>query len=254
MIGAILRRDLKEELARPAGLLLQLAGVLVQALFWSLLGRGLESAGQSGYFAFVAVGGAVLQFLHAPLYALAGGLARERQLGTLDFFLQSRRPVLQWALGFLIFPCVWGLALTLLYIGLMGLTGLPLGAGALARFVLVLLCTLPLYCGAALACGAWTLRFRRGQPLAYALSASSMLLGGVFIRVEQLPVLLRKFSSFAPTYYPAQLARTALLNGALDGGLLIRLLLAGALSLLIGALCLLWSVRWLRQSGDWAAD
>lgn len=254
MIGAILRRDLKEELARPAGLLLQLAGVLVQALFWSLLGRGLESAGQSGYFAFVAIGGAVLQFLHAPLYALASGLARERQLGTLDFFLQSRRPVLHWALGFLIFPCAWGLALTMLYLCLMGLTGLPITPGRLGLFMLVLLCTLPLYCGAALACGAWTLRFRRGQPLAYALSASSMLLGGVFIPVARLPAMLQKFSQFAPTYYPAQLARAALQGGELDGALLARLLLAGAISLLIGGACLLWSVRWLRQSGDWAAD
>src|SRR6185369_16178501 len=114
------------------------------------------------YFAFVAIGGAVLQFLHAPLYALAGGLARERQLGTLDFFLQSRRPALQWALGFLLFPCAWGLALTLLYLGLMGLTGLRLDAGGMMKFLAVLLATLPLYCGAALACGAWTLRFRRG--------------------------------------------------------------------------------------------
>ncbi len=253
MLLAFLRRDSREELARPAGAALQVAGTLAQALFWALLGRALEP-GRAGYFAFVAVGGAVLNALHGPLYALASGLARERQLGTLDLFLQTRRPVAQWAAGLLLFPTLWSLALTAGYLALMAAFGLPVEAAGAARLALALAAALPVYWGAALACGAWTLRFRRGQPLAWLLGAGSMLLGGVFIPVERLPGWAARLSPLAPTFYPARLAREALLEGRLDAATLIALLAAGALSLALGHALLAWSVAWLRRSGDLAAD
>ena len=253
MLLAFLRRDLREEVARPAGALLQLGGTVVQALFWALLGRALEP-GRAGYFAFVAVGGAVLNALHGPLYGLAAGLARERQLGTLDFLLQSRRPVAQWAAGFLAWPTVWSAGLTVLYLAVMAALGLPISAAGALPLALTLLCALPVYWGAALLCGAWTLRFRRGQPLAWVMGAGSMLVGGVFILVDRLPRWAAPLAPLAPTYQPARMARIALAEGRLDGGGALWLLGAGALALMAGWLALAWAVSWLRASGDLSAD
>lgn len=253
MLVAFLRRDIREEAARPAGALLQLGGTVVQALFWALLGRALEP-GREGYFAFVAVGGAVLNALHGPLYGLASGLARERQLGTLDFLLQSRRPVAQWAAGFLAWPTLWSCGLTVIYLAVMAALGLPVPAAGLPPLALTLACALPVYWGAALLCGAWTLRFRRGQPLAWVMGAGSMLVGGVFIPVDRLPGWAAALAPFAPTYEPARMARIALGEGRFDAAGAMRLLGAGAVALLAGGLALAWAVNWLRASGDTAAD
>lgn len=253
MLLAFLRRDLKEELARPTGLLLQLAGTVAQALFWAMMGRALS--GESGdYFQYVALGGAVLNFLNGPLLSLAAGLSRERQLSTLDFFIHTRRRPLFWGLAFCAFPTLWSGLLTALYLAIMVFFGLPMtGAGALC-FTAALLAGLPIYLGAALCCGAWTIRFRRGQPLALLLGFYSMLFGGIFIKVEQLPAWGVKLSAFAPTLYPAILARSAWLHETLPLPALGTLLLIGAITLIVGAFCFEWSVNWLRQSGDYSPD
>jgi ABC-type polysaccharide/polyol phosphate export permease len=251
MLLAIIRRDLKEELSRPAGLILQLCGTAAQALFWAMMGRAL---GGDDYLQFVALGGAVLNFLNGPLLALASGLSRERQLGTLDFFIQSGRRPLLWGLAFCAFPTLWSGLLTVLFLAIMVLNGLPVSAAGAACFAVALLAGLPVYLGGALLCGAWTVRFRRGQPLALLLGFYSMLFGGIFIKVERLPAWGAKLSAFAPTLYPAMLARSAWLGAELPLRTLGGLLLIGAAVMVAGALCFEWSVGWLRQSGDYAAD
>ena len=253
MLLAFLRRDFKEELARPAGLLLQLAGTAAQALFWAMMGRALGGGG-SDYFQFVALGGAVLNFLNGPLLSLAAGLSRERQLGTLDFFIQTRRRPTLWGLAFCAFPTLWSGLLTAFYIAIMVFFDLPVTGAGIALFTVALFAGLPIYLGAALFCGAWTIRFRRGQPLALLLGFYSMLFGGIFIKVEKLPAWGAKLSTFAPTLYPAILARGAWLKGELPLPALGALLLIGAITMITGAFCFEWSVNWLRQSGDYSAD
>ncbi len=257
MLLAFLRRDFKEELARPAGLLLQLAGTLAQALFWAMMGHALSGGPNSAggdYFQYVALGGAVLNFLNGPLLSLAAGLSRERQLGTLDFFIQTRRRPVLWGLAFCAFPTLWSGLLTALYLAIMVLFDLPVTGAGIACFAAALLAGLPIYLGAALICGAWAIRFRRGQPLALLLGFYSMLFGGIFIKVEQLPAWGAKLSAFAPTLYPAILARGAWLNAELPLPALGGLLLIGGATMLAGAFCFEWSVAWLRRSGDYSAD
>ena len=131
---------------------------------------------------------------------------------------------------------------------------LPVSGAGIACFIAALVAGLPIYLGAALFCGAWTIRFRRGQPLALLLGFYSMLFGGIFIEVDKLPAWGKILSTFAPTLFPAKLARFAWLDGTLPLQQTGVLLIIGAISLAVGGFCFEWSVGWLRQSGDYSAD
>jgi ABC-2 type transport system permease protein len=96
---------------------------------------------------------------------------------------------------------------------------------------------------------------KRGNPLAFALSSFSVLVGGAFFPVSLLPTWLQWISALHPLSYATEGVRAALLSGASFEQLLPEasaLLVFDALSIPVSLWVFAWAVRRARTDGSLA--
>jgi ABC-2 type transport system permease protein len=79
---------------------------------------------------------------------------------------------------------------------------------------MLLVLTIAAFAGIGILSAAFTLWLKRGDPVNYLISALSALLGGVFFRVEVMPVWLQHLSRLLPITHSLSAIRRALLAGA----------------------------------------
>ena len=129
----------------------------------------------------------------------------------------------------------------------LGAAGLPVRA-SLSRFgalALTLLLVVVVFSSLGLAFASFILLFKRGDPLTWALSSASQLLGGVLFPVTVLPGWLERLAFFLPITHALEVLRHVLIGGASIGEMGAPLLtLAGFAVVLVPAawLCVSWGL------------
>ncbi|WP_373044600.1 ABC transporter permease [Vulgatibacter sp.] len=217
---AFLRRDLQVETSYRANVLL--GAVSAFALLVTLYYVGetvgptrLIAAYGGSYFAFTLIGFAAAAPLHAALLQLARRVREAQMTGTLEAILATPVGPARAVLLSVQTPLLGAaLRMAVLLLGAWSIFGLPLGDANLGAAALVLLLALASYVPLGLLSAAFTLRFKRGDPVAAFLDLTSVLLGGVFFPVAVLPPPLQAVAQILPLTHALEGLRLSLLQGA----------------------------------------
>jgi ABC-2 type transport system permease protein len=218
---AFLRRDVRIELSYRANLAFGLVGGFAMLMTFYFVGETVGGGAPAlarhggGYFAFAVIGVAATGPLHAALLELARRVREAQLAGTLEAVLATpvgpTRAIAYSALYPLASSCV---RMALLVGGGALVFDLPVVAAGIPAALAVLAVALAGYGALGLLSAAFTLRYQRGDPIAFMLDMVSVLLGGVFFPVEVLPAPLRAASRFLPATHALEALRRVLLDGA----------------------------------------
>ena len=217
--NAFLLRDLRVELSYRTGFLLKIgAGLMAVALFY-FVARFVRNiapdafAEYGGYFPFVVVGLAVSTYMNRGVVSIATGMRHSQAFGALEIMILSptRLPTLLLSASFPAY--VIGVVTLLAYLAAGAVLGADLGSADVPAALVSLLVMVPSFVALGLFAAALVFVTKRGNPVAWAIRAISVLLGGVLYPVAVLPGWLQPVSEAVPLTHAVNLARDSLLLG-----------------------------------------
>lgn len=221
VVWAFFRRDFWIERSYRMASVLRIFGVLFQLVLFfyisRLIGSGAwEQTGYPGgdYFSFLLVGLAFSQVFHAAVSSISETLRQEQVSGTWSALWMS--PLRSWQI-----PLAASLAKR---IGSLGQLALYFFIGIVffgARFpnaqvgpaLIAFLLSLLAFLAFGLLSASYTMVYKRGDPIHWAFSAVSDVLGGVYFPVALLPGPLVLAAQFLPTIHTMTALRLTLLEG-----------------------------------------
>lgn len=218
VLGAFLRRDVREALTYKFSFVASLAGiVLSSATFYfvaKLVPASTPSLGPYGgsYFSFAVIGVAFAGLLITFQQGLASVVRSAQLSGTLEALLVTPVPVPVILFGSSLYSLLFQGFRTVLHLGVaVALFGLAFGrvnaAGVLAIGLLTIVCFLSV----GVLSASFILVFKTGNPFSWILGTASGLLGGVVFPVALLPPWIRWASSLLPVTYALDGMRKSLL-------------------------------------------
>lgn len=256
---AFLRRDLQVEASYRANVLL--GGVSAFALLVALyyvgetVGPAALLAGYGGdYFAFSIVGFAAAAPLHAALLQLSRRVREAQITGTLEAILATPvGPARAVGLSALLPLLGATLRMAVLLAGAAAFFGLSYARADLPAAAAALLLALACYLPLGLLSAAFTLHFKRGDPVAAFFDLVSVLLGGVLFPVAVLPPPLQAAARLLPLTHALEALRLALLRGASVEAIapqLATLAWSAAVLIPLSLAAFRWAVRRARHDGS----
>lgn len=239
---AFLKRDLISEASYRFSFFLQFFGIFFSVgVFYflsELLGDSVSphlSQYGGDYFSFVLIGIAFVGYFGVGLTSFSSRLRQSQTTGTLEAMLTTPTNVSIIILA----SSLWDYLLTTLKvvvylcIGVLFL-GVNLRNSNYLAAILILLLTITSFSSLGIIAASFIMVLKRGNPITWAFSAVSSLLGGVYYPTTILPDWLRWVSKLLPITYALDAMRLALLQGAS-----LRLLLPDIFALLIFTVILL---------------
>jgi ABC-2 type transport system permease protein len=236
--AAFLHRDLLLQSSYRSAFVLNLVGVFFSVAIFYFLGRlvGPSILGKLGgrdYFSFVLVGIAFYNYLGTALNSFSGSLRQAQLTGTLEPVLVTPIGIPTFLFGSALYHFLYTSLTAVAYLAVAALFfGLDLSRASLASALLTLALTVLAFSGLGILSAAFTLVWKRGDPLAFLLGTASALLGGVYFPLSVVPDWLRAVAAWIPLTYALSAMRGALLEGATPAVLwpeLLKLALFAAL-------------------------
>lgn len=223
---AFLRRDLLLQSSYRASLVLNLVGVFFSVAIFYYLGRLIGPAvalrlGGGDYFSFVVIGIAFYNYLGTALNSFSGSIRQAQLTGTLEPLLVTPVGIPTLLFGSSLYSFLYTSLTAVAYLVVAALFfDLDLSHANLGAACLALLLTVVAFSGLGILSASFTLRWKRGDPLAFFLGTASALLGGVYFPVEVIPGWLQRVAAWIPLTYALSAMRGALLEGAPAAALL----------------------------------
>ncbi len=231
---AFLRRDLQSELSYRFSFVLELAGVFfaVASFYFvaKLFGKAaspLLSPYGGDYFSFVLVGIAFLGFQTTGLSAFSSTVSGAQAQGTLEAMLVTPTRLSTIILS----SSQWSFAFTSLRVGvylILGAVffGVDFSNADVLPALAALVLTVIAFSSLGIISASFIMIFKRGDPIAWLISSSSTLLGGVYYPISILPEWLQSISYLFPITYALDAIRLSLLQGEGYSGAVARDMLA----------------------------
>lgn len=219
VMNAFLLRDLRIELSYKTGMVLKVgAGLMSVALFY-FVARFIRNIAPTtfteygGYFPFVVVGLGVSAYMTRGIGAIATNVRESQAFGALEIMILSPTRLPTLLLSASLPAYVIGLLTLLAYLAAGAVLGSDLGAANFPAAIVSLAVSIPSFMALGLFAAALVFVTKRGNPVAWAIRAVSVLLGGVFYPIAVLPAWLQPISEAIPLTHAVSLARDTLLLG-----------------------------------------
>ncbi|HOY62089.1 MAG: ABC-2 type transporter [bacterium ADurb.Bin236] len=221
-ILVLIRRDFLEEVSYRLKFFLDLATILMFTSIFFFIARAFEGATPKflekyggDYFSFVLIGLALSGFLNVGMYSFSATVRNEQTLGTLEALMASPTSPSLLFTARLLWSFIYGSFHLAAYlaIGILLLSASYNDPNWAAIPVIIIL-SFAAFNSIGLMSAAFTLMFKRGDPISALIGFGATLLSGVFFPVEALPAALQKISAFIPMTYTLRLMRDACINGA----------------------------------------
>jgi ABC-2 type transport system permease protein len=218
---AFLERDLRVESSYRLSFVWTFVGIFASVFMFYYMARLLGPAASphlqeygGNYFAFLLIGIAFSRYLSVALHSFSSGLQRAQSEGTLEAMLMTPTRVSVIALG----SSLWSYTRTtlevLVYLVIGSLfLGVDLQGNVMAA-VLVLLVSVAAFSAIGVISASVILVIKRGDPVVWAFSTVSSLLGGVYYPITILPDGVQRLAQLLPVTYALRALRLALLQGA----------------------------------------
>jgi ABC-2 type transport system permease protein len=205
----------------------------IARIFGEGTSRYLQSYGGE-YFPFVLIGLAFSDFLFMGLSTFSQAIRSEQMTGTLGAILITPTKISNILIGASIYDFMFSGARVFLYL-LIGVVifGVSINlSGIFVSFVILGLTVLS-FSGLGILAGSFIMIFKKGDPITWAMTGVSALLGGVYYPVDVLPNSLQRASEFLPITYALRASRMALLGEAALIDLVPDILILAMFSLII---------------------
>ncbi|MBF0217731.1 MAG: ABC transporter permease [Candidatus Omnitrophica bacterium] len=167
------------------------------------------------YFPFVLIGLAFGDYFKAAMDGFSGNISTEQSEGTIEVLLLSPRPLsaimIAGSLGDFVVISIRVLAYIIAGSLLFGFT---LGNINFASFFVSLVLTILSFSALGILSAAFLLVFKRGDPVNFAVSGLSRLLGGVYFPIAVLPGWLHGLSYLLPITHALSALRKSILMGS----------------------------------------
>lgn len=260
---AFLKKDYLMEVSYRFSFVMQFASIFFSVVMFYFVAElvadaprikeSLASYGGS-YFAFVLIGIAFSNFLGVGLGSFSSSIRTEQMLGTLEAMLVTPTRLSTIVLS----SSQWSFAFTSLRVGvylLLGVLffGVSLGSANIMPALVALVLTVVAFSSLGIISAGFIMIFKRGDPVAWILTTSSTLLGGVYYPITILPDWLQAASWFFPITYSLRAIRMSLLTGAgfgEVGGDLLALVIFSAITLPISLMVFRYAVRRAKIDGS----
>ncbi len=258
---AFVEKDIIEESSYKLAFLLRISGIFFQVFAFFFLSkliekgtaRSLEPYG-GDYFPFVLVGIAFSGYHQAALSGFSSSIREAQMKGTLEAVLLTQTGIGEVILYSSLYPFIWTSVTILIYLAFgAAFLGVKFGGANAPGVILVLILTIASFSGIGIISASFVMVFKKGDPLAFALSGASFLLGGVYYPVAVLPVWLQKVSYLLPMRHSLEGMRLCLLGQAplrLVVPKLIALACFAAVLLPVGLLCFRRAVKKAKMDGS----
>ena len=259
-LWAMLLRDIRHEASYKLAFLMQLLGsfhvfllfLFLSRMFTGLPVQSLQKYGGS-YFPFVLTGIAVQHYLFIALNTFSGQLREAQMLGTFEAVLVCPIPLPVYLAGSVLFSFVLNTFHILVFLLAGALMGVfPLSAGQLPQLALVLGFSAATFSSIGILTASYCVVFKKGNPVAWLLTISSSLLGGVYFPASVLPHWLQTISAWVPMTHCLNALRGTLLQGKDLHGIGGSLTILGVWSLVglpMSGLTFLLAIRRGRRTG-----
>lgn len=241
---AFFLRDFRQNLSYKFSFFLDIASVFFNAatfyyvakLFDTSTNNNLQTYG-GAYFPFVLIGIAFSTYQTTGLTSFSQSLRQEQYLGTLESILVAPINIGTFLAGSALWDFFYATFEVAFYflVGFLafGLT-LP-NANLLPAFVAMVL-TLTTFMGLGVLAAAFILKFKRGNPITWAIATSSELMGGVYFPTTILPNWLKSISDWIPMTHALGALRKTLLSNAGFNDIKDHLIYLGVFTIIIWGL------------------
>ena len=218
---AFVKRDFMITTSYKFSFFLQLFGIFLSVLTFYFIAKMFSSASipslepyGGDYFSFVLIGIAFSGYLTTGLGSFSGSIRSEQMMGTLEAMLVTPTStpfiIISSALWSFIFTSIRVMVYLLIGVFLFDVNMSNVNIfGALLVLALTIIC----FSSIGIISASFIMIFKQGDPINWAFSAVSGLLGGVFYPITILPGWLQNFSYLLPITYSLRAMRLALLQG-----------------------------------------
>ncbi len=224
-LPAFLRRDWKIARSYRLQFLLDLAAIPLPLGLFFYLSRLVDRSSvldgelEQGYFAFGAVGYAVLGMVQTALVSFSGKLRTDQTNGTFEVLMASPVPPSVIVLGSASFDIIKATAISVITLLVATLFGLRfhLGLGSVVGLTLGVPALIMAFAALGVLVAACATVFKQVTALLGLITTALGFLSGVFFPIRYLPQPLRAIAEALPFTWAVDVFRTALLEGDLAG-------------------------------------
>ncbi|MCP4349634.1 MAG: ABC transporter permease [Desulfobacterales bacterium] len=260
IIRAFLWRDILNEVSYKLSFFLQLLSALPVVLMFFFLSRIVGNNLSTGplhpyggnYFPFVLIGIAVQNYLTLSLSSFSGSLRESQLSGTLEAILSAPVSLPVFILGSTAYSFVLNSFRILLYLGIGVLFGVKFQYTQLLAATGVIILTIAAFSSLGIFSASFIILFKKGDPLNWAFSVLSWLMGGVYYPISVLPHWMQEAANFIPTTHALEALRMSLLGGhgfsAITGHLL-ALAMWALIGLPLSLVCFRFAMNIARKNG-----
>jgi len=214
---------------------------------------GQDVIREGSYFTFALIGGAFIRYLILISQAFSVSLREEMLVGTIEPMLVTATPITLSILG----PSSWWLIqATSIFIGQMllgSLIGADFSQANWISVVVVLLISVVSFVSYGIVSAAFTIVFKRGDPVVMFISQIAYVFSGVFFPIAIFPAWLQVISYLLPFTYAIRALRGALMGGAslVDLALDVAILLGFAVVMIpLSIWALRYAIRRMKETGE----
>jgi len=262
---AFLKKDFLLEISYRFSFVLQFASIFFSVVMFYFVAKlvgeapsvqqSLSDYGGS-YFSFVLIGIAFSSFLSVGLSSFSTNIRAEQMIGTLEAMLvtPTRLPTI------VVSSSIWSFTFTSLQVAVYliiggAFFGVDFGNANPLPALVALLLTVVAFSSLGIISASFIMIFKRGDPIAWVISTSSTLLGGVYYPITILPEWLQFFSYFFPITYSLRAIRLSLLQGygfSQVSSELLALVVFSVIMLPISLMVFRYAVRRAKRDGSLA--
>jgi ABC-2 type transport system permease protein len=213
---AIFRRDLLTDLRYRLVFLISLVDAGLILLSYAFLARVFGDAHPGGFapLPFLLVGIALTDSLTTAQVCVSQGVRNNQQSGTLKALLVLPLSPARLMLLSMPYPALRAAIDFALFMGVALALGLPAASINPGATVLVFALSVASMLGLGLLSASFTVVFKRGDPVQWALATATWLLSGVLYPVDVLPPMLARVASLLPTTHALAAVRATTIRGA----------------------------------------
>lgn len=233
---------------------------IVSVILFYFLDRMFNSAGVrvvegGSYFVFLLIGSAFSKYLDVGMRAFAENLREEMLMGTLEPLLATATPARLALLAPSTFMLIEGTLLAFFQLLAGAAFGADFSRANWLSAVVVIAIGIASLIGWGILSAAFTIVYKRSDPINWLVGASAYVFSGVFFPVSTLSPILQIISYLLPFTYALHGIRGALMNGATLADLTPDILPLLAFTLVLLPLSL-WAlsgaIRHLKRTGELA--
>jgi ABC-2 type transport system permease protein len=165
------------------------------------------------YFAFAVLGICVLNYFNTALLTFKSSIRRTQMAGCLEAILSSQTDTTTVILLSSVYSFVISTIHLLIAFAIISIFGYDFIHSNWMTFIVVLLIGIVIFISLGIISAAFTIIYKKADPLGFVFGSLSFLLGGIFFPVSLFPEWLQVIVKFLPITFILEAVRMALLKG-----------------------------------------